>query len=71
MMRSNVILVLLLALAGCGGPEAPITDPSKVPPLTAEQLETIKQDDQRTQEEEGGAFLKIKAKYENKSNRRG
>ena len=69
-MRRCASLTLLLGLTGCGGPEAPVTDPTKVPPLTAEQLETIKNDDRRIEEEEGGAFLKLKAKYAAKAKRR-
>ncbi|WP_406698155.1 hypothetical protein V5E97_04795 [Singulisphaera sp. Ch08] len=64
-------LLFVLAIAGCGGPEAPLTDASKVPPLTAEQLETIRQDDLRTEQEEGGAFLKVKARYAARTKRRG
>lgn len=71
MMRSRLIFTLLgasamslaLTTAGCGGPEAPITDPSKIPPLTAEQLETIRKNDQEVEQEEGGPFLRAKAKY--------
>ncbi|SIO38982.1 hypothetical protein SAMN05444166_4308 [Singulisphaera sp. GP187] len=70
-MRSRALFALLLTLAGCGGPEAPITDPSQVPPLTAEQLETIKQNDRQVEEEEGGPFLKRKTKYEARAKRRG
>jgi|GEM_PF-5158910 len=70
-MRLCVIGPLLLVVVGCGGSDAPLTDATKVPPLTAEQLETIKQDDQRVEEEEGGAFLKLKAKYAMKAKRRG
>jgi hypothetical protein len=69
-MRTLAISTLLLTLAGCGGPEAPITDATKVPPLSAEQLETIKKDDQRIEEEEGGEFLKFKAKYQAKAKKR-
>lgn len=48
-------LLATLGLAGCGGSgDAAISDPSKLAPLTAEQLEEIKKHDAQVEEEERG-----------------
>jgi ABC-type glycerol-3-phosphate transport system substrate-binding protein len=60
-------LLSLLFVTGCGGPAAPLTDATKIPPLTAEQLETIKKTDSEVENEEGGEFQKVKAKFEAKA----
>lgn len=50
--RMSAALLGLLALAGCGGEET--TDPNKLTPLTAADLEEIKREDARVEEEERG-----------------
>ncbi len=54
-MRMRVVAALLLGitgLAGCGGGET--TNPADLPPLTAQDMELIKQEDARIQDEERG-----------------
>jgi hypothetical protein len=63
-MRHLPLAALMLAtalLAGCGGGES--TDPSKLPALTAADLEEIRQRDAQVEEEERGTpFVKPGAK---------
>ena len=48
-------LLAILGLSGCGGSgDAAISDPSKLAPLTAEQLEEIKKHDAQVEDEERG-----------------
>lgn len=55
-MRSFALAALLLSwmIAGCGVGPAPVTDPSKLTPLSAEQIkEARKQDDDLADDEHG------------------
>ncbi len=63
-MRNTLKIALISSiLAGCGSGEAPITDPSKLTPLTDAQKAEAKQQDEQVRSEEGGSFdAKKKAK---------
>lgn len=57
-MRKNIMASCLLgslALTGCG--DNPPTDPSKLPALSASDLEEIKKRDEEVAEEEGALSL--------------
>ena len=54
-MRTNFYagILLGLGLAGCGGGNDAITDPSKLTPLTAEHAAAIRAEDKQVEDEEG------------------
>ena len=64
-MKIRQIMIAGLAssiLAGCGSGTGPVTDPSKLKPLTDAEKAEIKKQDAQVQEEEGGSFDAKKAK---------
>lgn len=50
--RTALLIALALAPAGCGESPAVVTDPSKLPPVTAEQAKEVRQDDDKLASEE-------------------
>lgn len=50
--KTMLLAVLALAPAGCGQSPAVVTDPTKLPPVSAEQVKEVRQDDNQLAAEE-------------------